>query len=112
MTNEPILQCIIVVWAWFVRYRLYPERTKTFVFGFVFVCVLAHEQPIRVIGTSQSVTPYKFCKVFKYVVNPLVDDVSGFRFCDGAVKKQEELSKRGLVHHIDFTQLDNEEIQN
>ena len=32
--------------AWFVRHRLYPERTKTFVFGFVFVFVLAHEQPI------------------------------------------------------------------
>ena len=31
---------------WFVRHRLYPERTKTFVFGFVFVFVLAHEQPI------------------------------------------------------------------
>ena len=64
------------------------------------------------ICTSQSVTPYKFCEVFKYVVDPLIDDVSGFRFCDGAVEKQEELSKRGLVHHIDFTQLDNEEIQN
>ena len=31
---------------WFVRHRLYPERTKTFVFGFVFVFVLAHKQPI------------------------------------------------------------------
>ena len=30
--------------AWFVRHRLYPERTKTFVFGFVFV--LAHKQPM------------------------------------------------------------------
>ena len=47
MTNEPILQCIIVLRAWFVRHRLYPERTKTFVFGFVFVFVLAHEQPIN-----------------------------------------------------------------
>ena len=33
MTNDPILQCIIVLRAWFVCYRLYPERTKTFVFG-------------------------------------------------------------------------------
>ena len=44
MTNEPILQCIILLRAWFFRHRLYPERTNTFVFGFVFV--LAHEQPI------------------------------------------------------------------
>ena len=34
--------------AWFVRHRLYPERTKTFVFGFVFVFVLAHEHPITI----------------------------------------------------------------
>ena len=40
MTNEPILHCIIVLRAQFVRHRLDPERTKTFVFGFV----LAHEQ--------------------------------------------------------------------
>ena len=33
--------------AWFVRHRLSPERTKTFVFGFVFVFVLAHEHPIN-----------------------------------------------------------------
>ena len=46
MTNELILQCIIALRAWFVCHRLYPERTKTFVFGFVFVFVLAHEQPI------------------------------------------------------------------
>ena len=44
--NVLILQCIIVLRAWLVRHRLYPERTKTFVFGFVFVFVLAHEQPI------------------------------------------------------------------
>ena len=30
MTNEPILQYIIVLRAWFVRHRLYPERTKNF----------------------------------------------------------------------------------
>ena len=47
MTNEPILQCIIVLRAWFVRHRLYPERTKTFVFRFVFVFVLVHEQPMN-----------------------------------------------------------------
>ena len=46
MTNEPIFQCIIVLRAWFVRHRLYPERPKTF--GFVFV--LAHEQPITKAG--------------------------------------------------------------
>ena len=46
MMNKPILQCIIVLRAWFVRHRLYPEQTKTFVFRFVFVFVLAHEQPI------------------------------------------------------------------
>ena len=50
VTNEQILQCIIVLKAWFVRHRLYPERTKTFVLGFVFVFVLAHEQPIRIMG--------------------------------------------------------------
>ena len=32
--------------AWFVCHRLYPERTKTFVFEFVFV--LVHEQPISI----------------------------------------------------------------
>ena len=50
MTNAPILQCIIVLRAWFVRHRLYPEQTKTFVFGFVFVFVLAHEQPRNKVG--------------------------------------------------------------
>ena len=45
VTNEPIFQYIIALLrAWFVRHRFYPERTKTFVCGFVFV--LAHEQPI------------------------------------------------------------------
>ena len=44
VTNEPILYCIIILRAWFVRHRLYPERTKSFVYVFVFV--LAHEQPI------------------------------------------------------------------
>ena len=48
MTNEPILQCIIVLRAWFVRHSLYLERTKKFVFRFVFVFVLAHEQPITI----------------------------------------------------------------
>ena len=41
MTNKPIVPCIIILRAWFVGHRLYPERTKTFVVGFV----LAHEQP-------------------------------------------------------------------
>ena len=31
--------------AWFVSHRVYPERTKTFVFGIVFAFDLAHEQP-------------------------------------------------------------------
>ena len=43
MTNEPILQCIIVLRAWSFRHRLYPEQTKTFVFGLVFIFVLARE---------------------------------------------------------------------
>ena len=56
--------------AWFVRHRLYPEGTKTFVFGFVFV--LAHEQLMtlwlykqiargiwRVVRQSSSVWPGK-----------------------------------------------------
>ena len=51
MTKEPILQCITVLSteARFVRHRIYPVRTKTFVleFFFVFVFVLVHEQPIR-----------------------------------------------------------------
>ena len=46
MTNEPIFECSLVLTAWFVCQRYYPVRTKTFVFGFVFVFVLAHEQPI------------------------------------------------------------------
>ena len=33
--------------SWFVRHGLYPERTKTLVFGSFFVFVLAHEQPIN-----------------------------------------------------------------
>ena len=41
--NEQMIQGIIVLKAWFVRHRLYPERTKTFVLGFVFI--LVHEQP-------------------------------------------------------------------
>ena len=55
MTNKPILQCIIVLRACFVCHRLYPERTKTFAFWFVFVFVLAQEQPIstNVIRFSQ-----------------------------------------------------------
>ena len=51
MTNEPILQSIILLRAWFVRHRLYPERTKTFVYGFVFA--LAHEQPISLLLVVQ-----------------------------------------------------------
>ena len=45
MTNEPILQCIMVLRAWFVCHSLYLELTKKIAFGFVFVFVLAHEQP-------------------------------------------------------------------
>ena len=46
LTNEPILQSMIVLRAWFIFHRLYPERTKTFIYGFVFVFVLAHEKPV------------------------------------------------------------------
>ena len=46
VTKEPIFQCIIILRPWFVRHRFYSEQTKTFVFGFVFIFVLAHEQPI------------------------------------------------------------------
>ena len=46
-TNEPGFQYYTILKNWFVRHRLYLERTKTFVFGFVFVFVLAHEQPIN-----------------------------------------------------------------
>ena len=42
MTYKLILQCIIVLRTWFVRHMFYPERKKTFVFGLVFVFVLAH----------------------------------------------------------------------
>ena len=49
MTNKPILQCIVVLRACFIRHRLYPKRTKTFDFGFVFVFFVAHEQPVTVI---------------------------------------------------------------
>ena len=44
MTNKPIFLCNVLLKVWFVRQRLYPEQTKTLVFVFVFV--LAHEQPI------------------------------------------------------------------
>ena len=46
VTNEPIFQCIIVLRAWFIHHRLYPEGTETLVFGSVFVFVLADEQPV------------------------------------------------------------------
>ena len=35
VTDESIFQCIIVLRAWFVRHRFYPEQTKTFVFIWV-----------------------------------------------------------------------------
>ena len=47
MTNEPLNLCNAILRAWFVHHRHYLERTKTFVLGFVFVFVLAHEQAIR-----------------------------------------------------------------
>ena len=34
--NEDKNQSFGSIWIWFVRYRLYPERTKTFVLGFAF----------------------------------------------------------------------------
>ena len=46
MTNEPIIICNVILRAWFVPHRHYLEQTKTFVLGFVFVFVLAHEQAI------------------------------------------------------------------
>ena len=46
VTDESIFQRIIVLRAWFVRYRFYPGQMKTFVFGLVFIFVLTHEQPI------------------------------------------------------------------
>ena len=45
-TNEPINLCNVILRAWFVCHRHYLERTKTFVLGFVFVFVLAHEQAV------------------------------------------------------------------
>ena len=44
--NVPINLCNVILRAWFVRHRYYLERTKTFVLGFVFMFVLAHEQAI------------------------------------------------------------------
>ena len=46
VTNTPILQCIILLMTWLVHRRLYPERTKPFIFGFVFVFVLAQKLPV------------------------------------------------------------------
>ena len=45
VTNEPMLQCILILIlrAWFVSHRLFPEQTKTFAFVFVLVFVLAHD---------------------------------------------------------------------
>ena len=48
MTYKLILQCIIVLRTWFVRHMLYPERKKTFVFGFVFVLSWHMLWPIKV----------------------------------------------------------------
>ena len=74
VTNEQILQCIIVLKAWFVRHRLYPERTKTFVLGFVFVFVLAHEQPI---GTLTAVL-YPILEEKKYPANSVRNTPPGY----------------------------------
>ena len=52
MTNEPIILCNVILRAWFVSHRYYLEQTKTFVPGFVFGLVLAHEKAI----TKMSVT--------------------------------------------------------
>ena len=46
VTNEPIIICKVVLRAWFNRHMYYLERMKTFVLGFIFVFVLAHEQAI------------------------------------------------------------------
>ena len=51
--TDPLIYYYYSTKAWFVRHRLYPERTKTFVFGFDFVFVLAHEQPISSIPCTQ-----------------------------------------------------------
>ena len=45
--NEDKNQSFGSIWIWFVRYRLYPERTKTFVLRFAFFA-LAYEQPITI----------------------------------------------------------------
>ena len=46
VTNELIILFYVLLRAWFVRQRHYLERTKTFILGFVFFFVLAHEQAI------------------------------------------------------------------
>ena len=50
LMNEPIkyVLCYVILRAWFVRHRHYLERTKTFVFGFVFV--FAHKQVISLLN--------------------------------------------------------------
>ena len=46
-TNEPIIQCNVILRAWFNRHLHYLVWKKTFVLGFVFVFVLAHALDIR-----------------------------------------------------------------
>jgi len=47
VTNKPTILCNIILRTWFVCHRHYLEGTKTFLLGFIFVFVLAHEQAIN-----------------------------------------------------------------
>ena len=49
LTHEPIIICNVILRVWFNPHRHYLERTKTFVNGFLFVFVLAHEQAIIIL---------------------------------------------------------------
>ena len=50
----------VILRAWFVRHRHYLERTKTFVLGFVFVFVWAHEP------AKSSVASYLFQTLLRF----------------------------------------------
>ena len=91
MTNKPINICNIILSTWFVRHRYYQEQTKTFVLGFVFVFVLAHEQAI-------SAATYKVW----YVPLGLLDmstcggSASGAKYCGGSMMSALQMRRKGM----------------
>ena len=48
VTNEPGYCYLTILKDWFGRHTVFTEQTNPLVFVYVFVFVLAHEQPINV----------------------------------------------------------------